>query len=443
MFVRLNSSTIIRDCENGQVLILNLATGGSILCSEEAKQYISPLSLVPVLVKNVAMTIASQCSDADINEIESDLVEFYKTASEHKLVTLGSTMSDTGEYTLQSLHVEITYKCNERCIHCYIPNYTKDNGAFIDETKFYKLVDEFVCMDGQEITISGGEPMLHPHFRDMVKYCCDKEVRVNIFSNLMLCNDDMCDFLANAKIHSVQTSLYSMSPDIHDKITGVSGSLNRTLSAIENLAYRGINVSLACPIMKHNMDGAIDIVAYAKSMGMALRLNPMLMGQTDGNTKQLYEIKLDPQSQRQLLENLLAYDKEYVVNNLLELNLDAENDLINTTEEYLNEPICSAAIDHICVSANGDFYPCPGWDSYIVGNISKDKLVDVWFTNPKLNHLRYINRKSRFTECLKCSKLRYCKRCFLQSNIENSFGKFSQRSCDEAEQRCGILRRWI
>ena len=60
----------------------------------------------------------------------------------------------------------------------------------------------------------------------------------------------------------------------------------------------------------------------------------------------------------------------------------------------------SKAINDLCVTVNGDIYPCSGWQSYIVGNIFKDSLKDIWDHSEKLNVIRNVKQKD-FPKCLK------------------------------------------
>ena len=60
---------------------------------------------------------------------------------------------------LRSIHIEIADACNERCIHCYIPNERKNN--VIDSALFYRIIEEGRKMNIIHVTLSGGEPLLH------------------------------------------------------------------------------------------------------------------------------------------------------------------------------------------------------------------------------------------------------------------------------------------
>lgn len=439
MFVRINGACKIRRCENEQFLLINTRYHSSMSVSMEADMFLNPLSTTPCSVDQIADGIASEYSEITKEEVLDDAIVFYKTLAEDGFVVLAESFQDACEYPLIGLHIEITFACNERCVHCYLPNTTKDAGSFMHPDLFYRLIDEFVELGGNKVTLSGGEPMLHPDFKDFVKYCNEKGLEISIFSNLLLCDDSLVDYLKSVKIDTVQTSVYSLDHHIHDSITKVRGSLTRTLSAIDRLKSAGINISISSPIMKLNESGAEQIILYAQKNNFRLRLDPMILAKSDGDTGFVDTGRLSIEQHGNFLKRLMNFDSDYVRENLLEIDFDSENKLINNTEAYLNGHICSAGIDHLCISSKGVVYPCAGWESFSVGNIAAENLSDIWFNSQELNRIREVNKRSKHLDCLVCPTLKYCKRCFMQSALEGSFGKFNKRCCDDARIRCDVL----
>ena len=83
-------------------------------------------------------------------------------------------------------------------------------------------------------------------------------------------------------------------------------------------------------------------------------------------------------------------------------------------------PICAAGINNLCISSNGDAYPCNGWQSYKSGNIKTETLQEIWENSIVLNKLRSIKR-SDFPECKNCDAAEYCNIC-LARNCNESGG---------------------
>lgn len=126
---------------------------------------------------------------------------------------------------LRSIHIEIADACNERCIHCYIPNERKNN--VIDSSLFYRIIEEGRKMNIIHVTLSGGEPLLHKDILGFLKKCRKLELSVNVLSNLTLLTDDIISEMKKNSLLSVQVSLYSMDAVVHDSITKLNGSFEK------------------------------------------------------------------------------------------------------------------------------------------------------------------------------------------------------------------------
>lgn len=90
---------------------------------------------------------------------------------------------------LRSIHIEISNECNERCIHCYIPHELKNH--VIDSELFYQIVEEGRSLNILNVTISGGEPLIHKDFLAFIERCRELDLSVNVLTNLTLLTDDM------------------------------------------------------------------------------------------------------------------------------------------------------------------------------------------------------------------------------------------------------------
>lgn len=163
-----------------------------------------------------------------------------------------SVYQDTfgGHYQLSRVHIDVSSRCNENCVHCYIPNNKK--CSIMQDEMFYKVLRQCKEMNVLNLTISGGEPMLNPQLKDFLLECQQQNFSVNLLSNLTLLSDELLEIIVNYPLLSIQTSLYAMNPQVHDSITGHKGSFVKTKSAIEKLHELDIPLQINCPIMKQN-----------------------------------------------------------------------------------------------------------------------------------------------------------------------------------------------
>lgn len=76
--------------------------------------------------------------------------------------------------------IEILTACNFRCIHCYNQDLKK---RYLKVNLFKNIIDQLVDSGCQSVTITGGEPLLHPNFSEIYNYCFKKGLKVSLFTN--------------------------------------------------------------------------------------------------------------------------------------------------------------------------------------------------------------------------------------------------------------------
>ncbi|MDQ5909126.1 MAG: hypothetical protein QG599_1220 [Pseudomonadota bacterium] len=213
----------------------------------------------------------------------------------------------------------------------------------------------------------------------------------------------------------MQTSLYSMDAGEHDRITQLKGSHVKTLKALELLIENDIPVQISCPVMRTNLHAYRSVLEWAQRHRCKAQTDFIMMARTDFSTDNLAE-RITLEEQKILLKDILEVDIDY--DGLLD-----EPHTVKTIEERANEPVCGVAVDNICLSANGTFYPCSGWQGLPVGNARSQSVRDVWENSPPLQQLRQITKGS-FSHCLSCPEQEFCAMCLVRNFNESNGDMF-------------------
>lgn len=366
-------------------------------------------------------------------ESPSTLLEDF---SQESLVNVSENTQDffleevQGRPLISSLQFELSSRCNERCIHCYIPDKKKDLGGDMPIEKVKSVVDEFAEMGGIHVTLSGGEAFLHKNIIEIAKYCRSKDLKITILSNLIALTDRQIEELKDVNLSLIQTSLYSMDPQIHDTITTVKGSFARTKSAIERLVAADIPVQISCPLMKANYRVYKDVLDYARSLKIKAQTDYIMMARADlddSNLANRLSLEETEYVIRQIIENDLAY--QAITLNQKPIDEEIKFDI----ERFKRQPVCGVGYDNCCITVNGDVYPCAGWQDYILGNVYKQSLKEIWESSERIKKLREITQAS-FPECLECEAIGYCNRCLVRNYNESNGDMFStpKHFCDIA-----------
>lgn len=361
------------------------------------------------------------------------LVDNYYQATEEKVSenTQDFFLEEVqGRPLISTLQFELSSRCNERCIHCYIPNEKKNTGFDMPTAKVKSILDEFAAMGGIHVTLSGGEAFLHKDIIEIAEYCREKDLKITILSNLISLKDEQIERLKKVNLSLIQVSLYSMDPEIHDFITTVKGSFVKSKAAIEKLVAADIPVQISCPIMKANRKGYDKVLDYAKSLKIKAQTDYIMMARADLETDNLAN-RLSIEETEELLRDLIEHDINYRENTLEQLPVSDQ--IKFNLERFMKQPVCGVGYDNCCITANGDVYPCAGWQDYVLGNVYKQSLQEIWENSERVKELRKITQAS-FPQCLECEARDYCARCLVRNYNESGGDMFAinHHFCDVA-----------
>lgn len=331
---------------------------------------------------------------------------------------------------LRSIHIEIADACNERCIHCYIPNEHKNH--MIDSDLFYRIIEEGRKMNIIHVTLSGGEPLLHKDILGFLKKCRKLELSVNVLSNLTLLTDEIVSEMKKNVLLSVQVSLYSMEATVHDSITKLNGSFEKTKAGILRLCDEGIPVQISCPIIKQNKDSYVDVLHWGWEHNIAVATEPMIFAAYDHSGYNL-ENRL---SIEEISDVLTVQMQEGFAESICKTAMEKE-------KLTGHDSICSVCRYSFCVTASGKVFPCAGWQNNVIGDLNHQAVQEIWETSEKIKGLRQIKR-SHFSQCVDCKDRGYCTVCMMWNSNENSDGnpfRINEYRCNVAAITHSIVDR--
>lgn len=121
---------------------------------------------------------------------------------------------------IKDLCFEIIETCPNNCLFCSScagMNKTK----IIDFETFKKVIDHFMSLGGiEEISFSGGEPMLHPNIIDMITYCKVRDIRVVLFTSGVKRNHHLSELemqLLRKKVEEQYANIKAQDEEVYEK----------------------------------------------------------------------------------------------------------------------------------------------------------------------------------------------------------------------------------
>lgn len=292
---------------------------------------------------------------------------------------------------LLACHLDITKDCNLECKHCYV---VKENRKEMKKSKILDILDQLANLGTLYLTLSGGEIFTREDFFEIAEYARQKHFALSILTNGTLIDEAIADKLSNLNPYKIHVSIYSMNPKIHDNITGVPGSLEKTMNAVKLLKDRNISFSISNTIMKENLDEYITVYETAKKLDAEVLFNPNITPKTDGN-----KLPLDYQISDDELFKILA-------DPLLNLSLNENKEPINTNYPDI---ICDAAQNSCYISPFGDVLPCLLFP-LLCGNLKEKDLAEIWYHSLPMLKASKLSM-SNLPVCSKCEIKIYCPYC--------------------------------
>jgi radical SAM protein with 4Fe4S-binding SPASM domain len=228
-----------------------------------------------------------------------------------------------------------------------------------------------------------------------------------------------------------------MNEEVHDSITHLSGSCKKTKEAILKLIENDIPLQINCPVMKQNKGCYVGVTKWAEEHRVRAITDYIMMARYDHTTDNL-DNRLSLEETGDIIKDIIKTDLEYK-KRLLETDFSvAEN------RDISNEIICGVCISSLCMVANGNIYPCAGWQGYVCGNIMEQTLQEIWKNSPKVQYLRSL-RKKDMPECMNCADRHFCAVCMVRNANENPEGdpfKINKNFCKIAALNRQIVHDW-
>ena len=171
-----------------------------------------------------------------------------------------------------TLTLAITGACNLACCHCWVKAGEASSHAHVPLRTLRRIVEEFAAIGGKGIRITGGEPLCHPHWLDVVQLSRSLGFKTVVLqTNAMLLRDEHLAALRELDFpgFSIQISLDGATASTHDLVRG-EGAFSGALHGIMLLVQQGLGqrISIFFTEMRHNLGEIPELLEFADRMGI-------------------------------------------------------------------------------------------------------------------------------------------------------------------------------
>lgn len=345
----------------------------------------------------------------------------------------GEHLSDWQKYRscdnryVPKMNLQITAKCNYNCIHCFN---AVDNAPLMSEMSFEQIVallDEAQECGVSAFTITGGEPMVHKRFMDIVREIYKRDMFIDELNTngYFLRQETLDEFKKIGCFPMIKISFDGIG--YHDWMRGREGAEKDALRAIRLCVDNGFRVMIQYNINKKNEPTILESLDMLDKMGVSrIRLictTPAPRWEQNA-AGQDYSFEEYAQASMLIFKHYIEKPHRaeltiWQIGRVYPQRRAYSFAFVKMTAERYRDslPLCKGARGMIAVGANGQTYPClqmSGWmdeHQWDLGNVFRDRLKNIL-------------QGSRFLDCVcqtvkdraekngKCGNCKYFKYCF-------------------------------
>ncbi len=319
------------------------------------------------------------------------------------------------------VHIDLTWRCNERCIHCYLDH---EDAAELTLAELRRVLDMLADAGVFFVTFSGGEIFLRKDLEEIVAHARARSFDIKLKTNALLIGSAEAAWISRLGVHQVQVSIYSHRAEVHDAITKVRGSLERSLRAMARLRAHGVRVVIACVLMRQNAGDFEGVRQLAADLGVEFTLDPTITPHLN-DFGSLRDLNIGRDELASLFHNPLLTGQQ----DICAPPPPVDDDILDGTP-------CSAGHTSCYISPHGEVWPCVQFP-IVCGNVRDSSFIDIWNNSARFHEVRAIRARD-LTTCSACGHIGTCSRCPGLAYMEGSMYGPSTADCEKSFARTGI-----
>lgn len=166
---------------------------------------------------------------------------------------------------------ELTPYCNLQCPMCYVrldPIHAAKQGKLMTGKQWLEIARQARDMGLLFMTLTGGEPFLHPDFWEIYDGVLELGLLPNIYTNGCLINEEIVERLKKKPPHNIKISVYGASNETYEKMCGVKDGYTKVCHAIDLLKEAGLDFFCTTTVVRENRQDIAALYAMAREKGI-------------------------------------------------------------------------------------------------------------------------------------------------------------------------------
>ncbi|MDQ7824689.1 MAG: radical SAM protein [Candidatus Eremiobacteraeota bacterium] len=328
---------------------------------------------------------------------------------------------------------ELTKRCNFQCLHCGTPaGAPRENELTLEES--LKLIDDLAGLGCEVLTLSGGEPLMHPHWDKFAHRLREKGIDPYMITNGYYLEENIEKILATP-LRRIGLSIDGTA-EIHDHIRQHPGSYERALRGARRAKEKGIAVGVVTHVSRYNFDALDEMERVFR--GVPMDFWQIQVTFLSGRMKEHGESVLEPSE----LPRVAAFVEKARIGRDM-LVCAGDNLGYYSCRDIVDKPWkgCHAGRWVLGIESDGTLKGClslPG--EFREGNIRTRPLGELWEDRSLFKLNRYFNPDDLAGYCSECDKKLDCRGGCKVTAFSSTGNAFDNPYClyrVEKEASCG------
>lgn len=288
-----------------------------------------------------------------------------------------------------------TLNCNSKCTGC---SFWKKELPSFPSKRVPSFIDEMHQLGVAEVLFIGGEPTLHADFPRMVSLLHEREIRVVVFTNALVENEEAKQVLCSG-VNTLITSLDSPDAAVHNRLRGRNDAYAAVTGLLEELKRSSPHTFLALNSVvsaANYYPGFVkDFVTLAKALGigyMAFSLMDFRLSSRQRPNQSDEQVQLSEKDFNHFVDEFIAMSNQHseiIIASNPDVKMFVEGEPGDAYARYKSgrygTPLyrhlpCWESWNNINVLPNGDCYPCLSTildQRRLLGNVLESNLESV------------------------------------------------------------------
>ena len=286
----------------------------------------------------------------------------------------------------------ITRTCNLRCVHCYSDSNAMQYPGELSWKEMQAVVKDLADYQIPSLLLSGGEPLIHPRFFDLVDLASEAGLKLTISTNGTLITPEKAARLKAANVAYVGISLDGIG-EIHDQFRRKEGAFDAAVRGFRNCHAVDQKTGLRLTLTSHNVENIGQILDFIEDQEIQRVCFYHLVPAGRGSELQVLESKAARGAIDTLISRVEAWHRQGVEREVLTVTQPADGAYLLVRMENENHPNLAEARRLLewnggganssgrgiaNIDTQGNVHPDQFWQDVVLGNVKRMPFSEIW-----------------------------------------------------------------